>query len=82
MNTSQLLGALCACLIACFSASTNTTEDGVPVAENSNHDVAVDNIGPEDDQGRDSNASGVQDTVFVISAGMIGFFLLRKVNKG
>ena len=82
MNTSRLLGALCACLIAFFSASTNATEDVVNITKNSNHDDGVHNIAPGDNQIKHSNTSGVEHTVFVISAGLIGFFLLRKANNG
>jgi len=78
MNTSRLLSAICACLIACFSASTTASEDAVHIAKNSNHAVTVDGIATREH----SNTSGVENTVFVISAGLIGFFLLRKANNG
>ena len=78
MNTSRLLSAMCVCLIACFSVSTNATENVLHTAENSNHDEAVHGIAP----GEHSNTSGVVQTVFVISTGLIGFFLLRKANNG
>jgi hypothetical protein len=81
MNTSRLLGAICACLIAFLSASTNATEDVVHIAKNSNHDIAVNGIAPGDNQIKHSNISGVENSVFVISAGLIGFFLLRKANN-
>ena len=78
MNTSRLLGAMCACLIAFFSASTTAVEDVVHIAKNSNHAVAVDGIATKEHR----NTSGLEHTVFVISAGLIGFFLLRKANNG
>ena len=78
MNASRLLGAMCACLIAFFSTSTTATEDVVHSAKNSNHDIGIHNI----TSGEHSNTSGVEQTVFVISTGLIGFFLLRKANNG
>jgi hypothetical protein len=45
-------------------------------------DMAVDGIAPGDNQIKHSNTSGVENSVFVISAGLIGFFLLRKANNG
>jgi hypothetical protein len=82
MNTSRLLGAMCACLIACFSTSANATEDVVHIAKNSSHDIAVDNTAPRENQIKPSYTPSVENTVFVLSAGLIGFFLLRKANNG
>ena len=82
MNKSRLLSAMCVCLIACFSVSTNATENVLYTAENSNHDEVVHGIAPGDNQNKHSNTSGLEQTVFVISAGLIGFFLLRKANNG
>jgi hypothetical protein len=73
---------MCVCLIACVSVSTNATENVLHTAENSNHDVTVHGIAPGDNQIKHSNTSGLEQTVFIISAGLIGFFLLRKVNNG
>ena len=82
MNKSCLLCAMCVCLIACVSVSTNATENVLHTAENSNHDEAVHGIAPGDNQIKHSNSSGLEQTVFIISAGLIGFFLLRKANNG
>jgi len=81
MNKSRLLCAICVCLIAFFSVSTNAAENVLHPAENSNHDVAVHGIAPGDNQIKHSNTSGLEQTVFVICAGLIGFFLLRKANN-
>ena len=78
MNTPRLMGAMCACLIACINTSTNAMDDVVHIAKNSNHAVAVDGIATREH----SNTLGLEHTVFVISAGLIGFFLLRKANNG
>ena len=53
MKKSHLLGALCICIIALISTSTNTNN---PLA------------------------SGLLNTFFIISCGVIGVFLLRKAN--
>jgi hypothetical protein len=86
MNRSRLLGAICACFIACFSASTNATEDVVHISKNSNHDIVIQNMAPRDKHFKHSNhapiTSGIENTVFVISTGLIGFLLLHKANKG
>ena len=82
MNTSRLLGAICPCLIACNIASTNASENVVHIAKNSNHAEIVENIAHKDNQIKHSNISGVENTIFVISAGLIGLFLLRKANNG
>jgi hypothetical protein len=82
MNRSRLLGAMCACLIAFFSASTTAMEHAVHIAKTSSHGMAVDNIAPGDHQIKHRKSSGVERTVFVISAGLIGYYLLRKANNG
>ena len=53
MKKSHLLGALCICVIALVSTSTNTN---------------------------DPLASGLLNTFFIISCGVIGVLLLRKAN--
>jgi hypothetical protein len=78
MNTSRLFGAMCACLITCYSASSTAMDGVVNIATNRDHEIIVDNIAPREL----SNTSGVENIVFVISAGLIGFFLLRKANNG
>jgi hypothetical protein len=82
MNTSRLLGAICPCLIACNIASTNASEYVVPIAKNSTHAAIVENIAPNDNQIKHGNTSSVENTVLVISVGLIGFFLLHKANNG
>lgn len=82
MNRSLLLGAMCTFLVAFFSASTNAMENVLHIAKNSNHDVAIHEIAPGDSKIKDSNTSSLEHTVFVISTGLIGVFLLRKANNG
>ena len=82
MNKSCLLDAICACLIVCFSASTTAMEDVAYIANNSNHDMLADNTASGDNQIKRSNIVGIDNSVFVIGAGVIGFFLLRKANNG
>jgi hypothetical protein len=53
MKKSHLLGALCICVIALVSASTNPN---------------------------DPLSSGLLNTVFILSCGVIGVLLLRKAN--
>ncbi len=82
MNTSRLLGAICPCLIACNIASTYASENVVHIAKNSNHAEIVENIAPKDNQIKHGNTSSLENTVFVISAGLMGIFLLHKANNG
>jgi hypothetical protein len=82
MNTSRLLGVICTCLIACYSASTNATKDVRHIDENSSHAVSIENIAPRDNRIKYSNTSGVENAVFFVSVGLIGYLLLRKVNNG
>ena len=82
MNTSRLLGAICTCLITCNITSANASENVVNTEKNSNHAEIVEKMAPKDNQIKHDNISGVENTIFVISAGLIGLFLLRKANNG
>ena len=82
MYKSRLLFAMCACLIAFFSTSTDAKESVDHIAKSSNPDIGIQKILPRDHRIKHSNTSGVEHAVFIISVGLIGFYLLRKANNG
>ena len=82
MNKSRLLCAICVCLIAFFSVSTNAAENVLHPADNSNTDIGIQKISPRDHRIKHSNTSAIDHAVFIISVGLIGFYLLRKANNG
>ena len=82
MNKSQLLGAVCACVIA----STNAAEGVVHNAgKYGSQDMLVHSIETGTNQAKrirnDPLASGLLNTVFIISLVVTAVLLLRKSNK-
>jgi len=88
MNKLRLGSVICACVIAfsIVSAATGTAEAFVNDASGyGNQDSLVSGreagAGQVKRSGSNSLATDLQDTVFVISCGLIGVFLLRMANK-
>ena len=88
MKKLRLRGAVCACVIAFsfVSASPNTAEAFVNNAGNyASQDTQIHGMATGVNQvkrnGNGSLATDLQNTVFGISCGLIGVFLLRMANK-
>ena len=87
MKRSRLLGMLYACVIAFVSASANAEENVVQNiskygAEGISAHSVVPGVSLSNRNRNDTLPSRLLDTVFIISCGVIGLFLLRKANLG
>ena len=85
MKTSRLLGMFYACVIAFVSASANAAENVVQNtskygAEDISVHSVVTGVSLTNRNRNDTLSLGLLDTVFIISCGVIGLFLLRKAN--
>jgi hypothetical protein len=86
MKKSHLLGAVCACVITFVSVSTNAAKSVVHIAGNyGSQEALIHSMATGVNQAkRNSNeplASGLLNTGFLISCGVLGVFLLRKSNN-
>ena len=87
MKASRLLGMFYACVIAFVSASANAAENVVQnTSKYGTEDISVHSVvtgvSLTNRNRNDTLSSGLLDTVFIISCGVIGLFLLRKANLG
>ena len=85
MKTSRLLGMFYACVIAFVSASANAAENVVQNtskygAEDISAHSVVTGVSLTNRNRNDTLSSEFLDTVFIISCGVLGVWLLRKTN--